>query len=102
MRKLIAGAVMATVLATPTVAFAGNAGDGSGYGTQPGFTTAQDNSGGCAGAGAFGAFGSGYNFGNATSGHVDAAGNATNGNGADGQLTGSNNSRLCGSPQNNP
>jgi hypothetical protein len=83
-------------------AFAGNAGDGSGYGTQPGFTNAQANSNGCAGHGAFGAFGKDYNFGNTTSGHVPGApGNNQNNNGANGQLTGANNSSLCGNPQNN-
>jgi hypothetical protein len=89
-------------VAPATAAFAGNAGDGSGYGTQPGYSTAITNSNGCAGAGAFGAFGTGFNFGNATSGHVPYPGNATNGNGADGPATGSNNSNLCGSPQGNP
>lgn len=62
----------------------------------------------CASAGAFGAFGPGVNFGNAKSGHIDEPGGsntsspnaAPGGNGAAGQLTGSNNSNLCGSPQN--
>ena len=83
-------------------AFAGNAGDGSGYGTQPGFDTAIANSNGCAGHGAFGAFGTDYNFGNTTSGHiVGAPGNNQNGNGANGQQTGINNSTLCGNRQGN-
>lgn len=83
-------------------AFAGNAGDGSGYGTQPGFDNAITNSNGCAGHGAFGAFGKDFNFGNTTSGRVPGApGNDQNGNGANGQQTGANNSGLCGNPQNN-
>jgi hypothetical protein len=82
-------------------AFAGNAGDGSGYGTQPGFQTAQTNSNGCAGHGAFGAFGKDFNFGNSTSGHTPYPGNNQNGNGANGQATGAANSSLCGNPQNN-
>lgn len=57
----------------------------------------------CASAGAFGAFGPGVNFGNAISGHIDEPGGsnstspnaATEGNGADGQLTGSNNGSIC-------
>ena len=102
MRKLVTGAAIAAVLATPTLAFAGNAGGGADYGTQPGFQTAQTNSNGCAGAGAFGAFGKDYNLGNSTSGHFPGAGNATNGNGADGSLTGSNNANECGNPQGNP
>jgi hypothetical protein len=99
----IIGAVAAlSMLTLSGNAFAGNAGDGSGYGTQPGFTTAITNSNGCAGHGAFGAFGADYNFGNSTSGRVlGAPGNDQNGNGANGQQTGINNSTLCGNPQNN-
>ena len=58
------------------------AGDGTGYGTQPGFTVATSHTD-CAGHGAFGAFGKDYNF----------AG------GANGRQTGINNSSLCGNPQ---
>ncbi len=68
---------------------------GAGYAT----ATAQTS---CAYAGAFGAFGPGVNFGNATSGHISEPGNALNGNGADGPATGSNNANLCGQPQGNP
>ena len=53
----------------------------------------------CWGAGAFGAFGPGNNFGNSTSGHISEPGNNLNGNGANGPQTGSNNSNLCGTPQ---
>lgn len=101
--KKIAFGAAATALAFGSLAipaFASNLGDGSGYGTQPGFTVAQSQTQ-CSGAGAFDAFGQNYNFGNTTSGHiVGAPGNAQNGNGADGTLTGSNNSNLCGNPQN--
>ena len=82
-------------------AFAGNAGDGSGYGTQPGFDNAITNSNGCAGHGAFGAFGKDFNLGNVNSGHIPAPGNHENGNGADGQQTGLNNALLCGNRQGN-
>ena len=82
-------------------AFAGNAGDGSGYGTQPGFDNAIANSNGCAGHGAFGAFGKDFNLGNANSGHIPAPGNNQNGNGANGQQTGLNNALLCGNRQGN-
>lgn len=65
-----------------SAALAGNAGDGSGYGTQPGFEVSNSHTA-CAGHGAFGAFGKDDNF----------AG------GANGQATGTNNSKLCGNPQ---
>lgn len=64
--------------------FAGSAGDGSGYGTQPGFTVAQSQTV-CSGHGAFGAFGKDYNL----------AG------GANGYQTGINNGTLCGNRQGN-
>jgi hypothetical protein len=85
--KRTLGVIAATAtfaIAGATPAFAGSAGDGSGYGTQPGYDTAQTNSNGCAGHGSFGAFGKDYNF----------------SGGANGQLTGYNNSHLCGNPQN--
>ena len=69
-------------LALPAIGLAGNAGDGSDYGTQPGYAKANENTP-CAGHGSFGAWGKDYNF----------AG------GADGQQTGFNNSGLCGNPQ---
>ena len=71
-------------LAIPAAGFAGNSGDGSEYGTQPGFDVANGNTE-CAGHGAFGAFGKDNNF----------AG------GANGQQTGLNNSGLCGNRQGN-
>jgi hypothetical protein len=84
LKKCFVGIAMSTALfaAVATPAFAGNAGDGSGYGTQPGFAMANSHTV-CAGHGAFGAFGKDYNL----------AG------GADGQATGANNSNLCGNPQ---
>lgn len=100
-KKIAFGAVATTLalgsLAVP--AFASNLGDGSGYGTQPGFTVATSNTV-CAGHGSFDAFGQNFNFGNTTSGHVPYPGNAQNGNGADGAGTALNNSSLCGNPQN--
>ena len=100
-KKYVLGAFAAVLMtggfALP--ALASTSGDGSDYGTQPGYTQATTQTD-CAGAGAFDAFGQGFNFGNSTSGHTPYAGNAQNGNGADGQATGSNNSSLCGNPQN--
>ncbi|HEY6017548.1 MAG TPA: hypothetical protein VIU16_12245, partial [Gaiellaceae bacterium] len=74
----------AAALALPAVAGAGNSGDGSEYGTQPGFAVANANTP-CAGHGAFGYFGKDNNL----------AG------GANGYLTGLNNSGLCGNRQGN-
>jgi hypothetical protein len=51
----------------------------------------------CAGAGAFGAFGPGNNWGQNPPG---ASG--PSGHGANGPLTGSNNANLCGNPMGNP
>ena len=84
MTKTIAAAVVAGALAVAPAAFAGNAGDGSDYGTQPGFTVALSHTA-CAGHGAFGYFGKDNNM----------AG------GADGNQTGLNNSGLCGNRQGN-
>ncbi len=75
MKKILLGSGTALMMfgSMAGVAFAGNSGDGSGYGTQPGYTKASD----CGMYhGAFGAFGKDYNF----------AG------GADGQATGDANS----------
>ena len=80
MKKLaLVLAVPAMVFATATPVFADASGDGSGYGTQPGFTVANTHTP-CAGHGAFGYFGKDHNM----------AG------GADGTQTGLNNSALCG------
>jgi hypothetical protein len=92
-------AVLAAVgtLGLSGAALAGNAGDGSGYGT-PGSDKAIANSNGCAGAGAFGAFGKDYNLGNDVSGHFPSQ--YSTGPGANGQATGYFNSTNCGNPQN--
>jgi hypothetical protein len=82
MIKSILAAMVTGALALAPAAFAGNAGDGSDYGTQPGFTVALEHTP-CAGHGAFGILGKDYNM----------AG------GANGQQTGLNNSSLCGNRQ---
>ena len=84
MTKTIAAVVVTGALALAPAAFAGNAGDGSGYGTQPGFAVATANTP-CAGHGAFGLLGKDYNM----------AG------GANGYATGWNNAGLCGNRQGN-
>jgi hypothetical protein len=71
-------------LALPAIGLAGNSGDGSEYGTQPGYPIANENTE-CAGHGAFGAFGKDNNW----------AG------GANGYNTGIANGTLCGNRQGN-
>ena len=83
-KRLFVTAACICALAIPAIGFAGNSGDGSEYGTQPGFAVANANTE-CAGHGAFGAFGKDNNF----------AG------GANGYQTGINNSTLCGNRQGN-
>jgi hypothetical protein len=83
-KPLVTLACICALVLLPAVGLAGNAGDGSDYGTQPGFTVANEQTP-CAGHGSFGAWGKDYNF----------AG------GADGQQTGLNNSGLCGNRQGN-
>ena len=84
MKNYLVAAVTVCVLALPAIGFAGNSGDGSEYGTQPGFDVALAHTE-CAGHGAFGFFGKDHNL----------AG------GADGPQTGLNNSALCGNRQGN-
>ncbi|HET6602551.1 MAG TPA: hypothetical protein VFG57_11355 [Gaiella sp.] len=84
MKKLILATACVCALAVPAVGVAGNSGDGSEYGTQPGFAVANANTP-CAGHGAFGYLGKDNNL----------AG------GADGTQTGLNNSALCGNRQGN-
>ena len=84
MKKLILATACVCALAVPTVGVASNSGDGSEYGTQPGFAVANANTP-CAGHGAFGYLGKDNNL----------AG------GADGTQTGLNNSALCGNRQGN-
>jgi hypothetical protein len=83
-KRLLLAAACACALALPAIGLSGNAGDGSDYGTQPGFSVANGNTP-CAGHGAFGIFGKDYNL----------AG------GANGYQTGINNSALCGNRQGN-
>lgn len=84
MKRLLTLTACAAALALPAAAGAGNSGDGSEYGTQPGFAVAMSNTA-CAGHGSFGYFGKDNNL----------AG------GANGYLTGLNNSGLCGNRQGN-
>jgi hypothetical protein len=84
MKRPLVTAACILALALPAVGLAGNSGDGSEYGTQPGFVVANGNTP-CAGHGAFGYFGKDNNL----------AG------GADGYQTGINNSLLCGNRQGN-
>lgn len=77
-------AVVAGALALAPTAFAGNAGGGSDYGTQPGFAVATGNTI-CAGHGAFGWLGKDFNM----------AG------GANGYQTGWTQGSFCGNRQGN-
>lgn len=93
----------AGALALSSAAYAGNAGDGSQYGTQPGYSNAS----GCgAGHGTFGYLGKGYNLGivaspgNGDLQHATGLGSYP-GPGTTSQ-TGINNSTLCGNPQGGP
>lgn len=99
-KKLIAGAAISAAafssFAVP--AFASNAGDGSDYGTMPGYTIANDNTV-CAGHGAFDAFGKDASLGTETV-HATFLGSYP-GPGTDGTQTGLNNSLLCGNRQGN-
>jgi len=83
-KHVIVALTLALCLALPVVGLAGNSGNGSEYGTQPGFDVANGNTP-CAGHGAFGFFGKDNNL----------AG------GANGYQTGINNSTLCGNRQGN-
>lgn len=78
-------------------AFASNVGNGSDYGTMPGFTVSQSHTQ-CSGAGAFDALGKNASLG-APQVHATFLGSYP-GPGTDGQQTAANNSNLCGNPQN--
>ena len=83
-------------LVPATAAFAGD-----GYGTQPGYDKAQENSNGCAGHGSFGAFGDSgdgpHDFGVNNLGSNGEPGAANwQSPGTGGGTTGGNNSNLCG------
>ena len=84
MKRVVLAVACAFVLAVPALGIAGNSGDGSEYGSQPGFAVANGNTP-CAGHGAFGYFGKDNNL----------AG------GANGYQTGINNAVLCGNRQGN-
>ena len=62
MKKPLITLACICALALPAIGLAGNSGDGSEYGTQPGFAVATDNTA-CSGAGAFGYFGKDNNLG---------------------------------------
>ena len=106
MKNTVLGVIAALSVGLSTTAFAGSAGDGSGYGTQPGYDNAIANSNGCAGAGAFGAFGKSANLGieaspgNGDPQHATFLGSYP-GPGTDGYQTGVNNSTNCGNRQGN-
>lgn len=97
-----AGVVMLGSMAIP--AFASNSGDGSDWGTMPGYAVATGNTA-CADHGSFDAFGKGANLGievspgNGDVQHATFLGSWP-GPGTDGTQTGINNSTLCGNPQN--
>lgn len=90
-QRILTLAALSCALAVPAIASAD-------YGTQPGFDKAITNSNGCAGSGAFGAFGA---HGDVT--HDFGVNNpGSNGvPGADGYQTGVNNALLCGNRQGN-
>jgi len=90
-----ASAVMLVVMAVPT--FASSTGDGSDYGTMPGYAVATSNTV-CADHGSFNAFGKNASLG-IEKVHATFLGSYP-GPGTDGTQTGINNSTLCGNPQN--
>lgn len=94
MKIMMAVLGLAGALALSSTAYAGNAGDGSGYGTQPGYDNAIENSNGCAGTGAFGAFGKDASLGTEKV-HATFL-KSYPGPGTDGTQTGINNSSVCG------
>lgn len=98
-KKILAGAAVSAVMFSSFVApaFASNAGDGSDYGTQPGYSVANDNTI-CAGHGSFNAFGKDASLG-VEKVHATFL-SSYPGPGTDGTQTGINNSSLCGNPQN--
>lgn len=93
-----ASVAILSLMALPV--FASNSGNGSDYGTMPGYSVANSNTI-CAGHGSFDAFGKDANLGNLVSGHATFLGSYP-GPGTVGTQTGFNNSTLCGHPQGNP
>lgn len=94
--SISAGAVIFGTLAVPV--FASNAGDGSDYGTMPGYAVATSHTI-CADHGSFNAFGKNASLG-VKKVHAAFLGSYP-GPGTDGYQTGLNNSSLCGNRQNN-
>jgi len=90
-----ASAVMFGSLAVP--ALASNSGDGSDYGTQPGYAVSASHTV-CQGHGSFNAFGKNASLG-VEKVHATFL-SSYPGPGTDGTQTGINNSNLCGNPQN--
>ena len=73
MKKLLLVSASIAALAAPSAAFAGNAGDGSGYNPNP-------NASGCGQYhGAFGAFGKDWNFAGGADGQATGDANSTKG-----------------------
>ncbi|MFA5882519.1 MAG: hypothetical protein WDA60_01570 [Acidimicrobiia bacterium] len=94
----VAAVVAAAALAVP---LGGLASAGGGYGSQPGFDNAITNSDGCAGHGAFGAFGTTgdvvHDFGvNHPGSNGKPGASSWQFPGAGGGTTGGNNNSLCG------
>ena len=76
MRKPLITLGCICALALPAMGLAGNSGDGSEYGTQPGYPVANANTE-CAGHGAFGAFGKDNNWAGGANGHNTGVANGT-------------------------
>ena len=86
-------------VAIPAISHASSVGNGSDYGTQPGYTVSTSNTQ-CAGHGTFDALGKNASLGTEKV-HATFLGSYP-GPGTDGHQTGLNNSTLCGNPQGNP
>jgi len=99
-KKFLIGAATTGLLLSSLAggAFASNSGDGSDYGTMPGYTVATDNTV-CADHGSFNAFGKNASLG-IEKVHATFLGSYP-GPGTDGTQTGLNNSLLCGNRQGN-
>jgi len=99
MKKYLIGAALGAAMlgSLAGTAFASSSGDGSDYGTQPGYTVANGNTE-CAGHGSFNAFGKDASLG-IEKVHATFL-SSYPGPGTNGTQTGINNSSLCGNPQN--
>lgn len=96
LKGVVASTTILSMFGIVGVAFASNSGDGSDYGTQPGYNVANENTI-CAGHGAFNAFGKNASLG-IEKVHADFLGSYP-GPGTNGYQTGINNSTLCGNRQ---